>query len=391
MNCEEAKIQENTEKFAMREKETARRKTIAVFFGGNSPEYEVSLQSAYAVINAIDRKKCNLILIGIERHTGKWFLYRGAAGQIRDDCWEQSEECIPVFASFDKTVHGLCYLRRGMMRTLSLDAALPILHGKNGEDGTLQGVLELMGVPVIGCGLLSSVVCMDKELAHRIAAMSGIKVPRSVCFEKEAFEVSSRYMRQEDGFAPQEYGGVLPAEIKKAAAELGYPLFVKPVRSGSSYGITKISEERELFQAVRKAFLYDSKIILEEAIEGFEVGCALLGTNQPVIGEVDEIELSEGFFDYKEKYTLKTSKIHVPARISAEKAEEIKNTALMLYRALGCTHFARVDMFLTPAGEIYFNEINTIPGFTSHSRYPNMLKAAGMSFEEVVDTLLGME
>ena len=183
----------------------------------------------------------------------------------------------------------------------------------------------------------------------------------------------------------------MPAEIKKAAAELGYPLFVKPVRAGSSYGITKVSEEQELFRAVRKAFLYDSRIILEETVEGFEVGCALLGTERPVIGEVDEIELSEGFFDYKEKYTLKTSKIHVPARISAEKAEEIKSTALAVYRALGCTYFARVDMFLTPTGEIYFNEVNTIPGFTSHSRYPNMLKAAGMSFEKVVETLLGMK
>ena len=391
MNCEEAKNQENMVKFAMREKKTTGRRTIAVFFGGDSPEYEVSLQSAYAVINAIDREKYNLILIGIERHTGKWLLYRGAIGQIRDDCWEQSAECIPVFASFDKTVHGLCYLRRGTMRTLSLDAALPILHGKNGEDGTLQGVLELMGVPVIGCGLLSSAVCMDKELAHRIAAMSGIKVPRSVCFGKEAFAISSRYILQKDGFTPQEHDGSLPAEIREAAVELGYPLFVKPVRAGSSYGITKVSEEQELFRAVRKAFLYDSRIILEEMVEGFEVGCALLGTDRPMIGEVDEIELSEGFFDYKEKYTLKTSKIHVPARISVEKAEEIKSTALAVYRALGCTYFARVDMFLTPAGEIYFNEVNTIPGFTPHSRYPNMLKAAGLSFEEVVDTLLGME
>lgn len=388
MNYEKVKNQESGTETAMRERKTIGRKTIAVFFGGNSPEYKVSLQSASAVIDAIDRKKYNVMLIGIERHTGRWFLYRGDVGQIRNDCWEQSAECIPVFASFDKTVHGLCYLRRGTLRTISLDAALPILHGKNGEDGTLQGVLELMGVPVIGCGLLSSAVCMDKELAHRIAAMSGIKVPKSVCFGKETFVSFPEYTFQKNEIELQGHSGSLPGEIKKTAAELGYPLFVKPVRSGSSYGITKVSEEQELFRAVRKAFLYDSRIILEETIEGFEVGCALLGTDRPVIGEVDEIELSEGFFDYKEKYTLKTSKIHVPARISAEKAEEIKNTALAVYRALGCTHFARVDMFLTPAGEIYFNEVNTIPGFTSHSRYPNMLKAAGLSFEEVVDTLL---
>lgn len=343
-------------------------KSIAIFFGGDSSEYGVSLQSAYAVINAIDRKKYNLILIGIDRCTGRWLLYRGSSEQIKEDCWQSELTCIPVFANFDKTVHGVSYFRHGKQQNLPFNAALPILHGKNGEDGTLQGVLELMGVPIIGCGLLSSAVCMDKELAHRIVEMNGIKAARSV------------RVGQDD---PE-------AEMRKAALELGYPLFVKPVRSGSSFGITKVSQEQDLLPAIRDAFRYDSRVILEEMIEGFEVGCAVLGTDQPVIGEVDEIELSKGFFDYTEKYTLKTSKIHVPARITVEKAEEIKNTALTIYNALGCTHFARVDMFLTPTGEIYFNEVNTIPGFTSHSRYPNMLKAAGLSFEEIVDALLEM-
>ena len=136
------------------------------------------------------------------------------------------------------------------------------------------------------------------------------------------------------------------------------------------------------------AFCHDSAIILEKAVEGFEVGCAVLGTRELITGEVDEIQLSQGFFDYTEKYTLRTSSIHVPARITERKASEIKDTALRIYRLLGCSGFARVDMFLTPSGEIYFNEVNTIPGFTAHSRYPNMLKAAGMSFEEVVDRLI---
>ncbi len=136
------------------------------------------------------------------------------------------------------------------------------------------------------------------------------------------------------------------------------------------------------------AFAYDSHIILEEMIQGFEVGCAVLGTEELFVGEVDEIELSEGFFDYTEKYTLKSSKIHVPARITPQKAREVQETAKILYRGLGCSYFARVDMFLTPEGEIYFNEINTIPGFTSHSRYPNMMKAAGISFEELLNRLL---
>lgn len=423
------------------------RKTIAVFFGGCSAEYRVSLQSAGAVIRSADRNRYHLILIGINRSSGTWLWYRGDAGSIEDDRWEQEAECVPVFASFDRRVHGLCYLEQGEMRTISLDAALPVLHGKNGEDGTLQGTLELMGVPVIGCGLLSSAVCMDKELAHRIAAMSGINVPKSVVIRKDDFtavtgddsaaaaggalKISEGFAVTEDGsaaaaggrlrisesfaaagddstaaaggrrkiaggFAPA--GGapkisgseLLPAEIKRTAAELGYPLFVKPVRSGSSLGITKVSGEAELPCALAAAFMYDSRVILEEMIDGSEVGCAVLGTERPVTGEVDEIELSEGFFDYTEKYTLKTSKIHVPARITPEKAEEVRRTALTIYRTLGCRHFARVDMFLTPGGEIFFNEVNTIPGFTSHSRYPNMLKAAGFTFEEIVNSLLAM-
>ncbi len=345
---------------------TNERKTVAVFFGGCSAEYRVSLQSAGAVIRSIDRDRYNPILIGVNRRSGTWFWYRGDAENIENGSWERKAKCVPVFASFDKDVHGLCYLDRGTVRTISLDAALPVLHGKNGEDGTLQGALELMGVPVIGCGLLSSAVCMDKELAHRIAAMSGIRTPKSVGVQRE--DSADR--------------------LKREAAGLGYPLFVKPVRSGSSFGITKVLRETELLPAVENAFLYDSRVILEEMIRGFEVGCAVLGTREPVTGKVDEIELSEGFFDYTEKYTLKTSKIHVPARIAPEKAEEIKAAALTIYRALGCSHFARVDMFLTPEGEIYFNEVNTIPGFTSHSRYPNMLKAAGFTFEEIVNALL---
>ena len=162
------------------------------------------------------------------------------------------------------------------------------------------------------------------------------------------------------------------------------------MRAGSSFGITKVSGREELHAAVEHAFAYDSEVILEEMIEGFEVGCAILGTNKLIVGEVDEIELSEGFFDYTEKYTLKSSQIHVPARISEEKAREIKDAALRIYRGLGCSYFARVDMFLTPEGEIYFNEVNTIPGFTAHSRYPNMMKAAGISFEEILSRLLEM-
>lgn len=345
------------------------KKVIAVFFGGCSTEYEVSLQSAYSVIKNMDADKYRQVLIGIDRNSGKWFWYHGNTEWIEQNCWMEKGTLVPVFPVFDRNIHGICYLYEGNLKTISLDAALPILHGKNGEDGTIQGTLELMGVPVIGCGVLSSALCMDKELAHRIVEMNGIKVAKSVSVKK--------------GYSKQ--------DVRKKAQEIGFPLFVKPVRSGSSFGITKVLYEKDLFSAIDNAFLHDSTVMLEEMVEGFEVGCAVLGTNHLLIGEVDEIELSDGFFDYTEKYTLKTSSIHVPARISSEKSEEIKKTALTIYKLLHCSHFARVDMFLTPTGEIYFNEVNTIPGFTSHSRYPNMLGAIGLSFKEVIARLLEME
>ncbi len=377
-------------------------RTIAVFFGGCSTEYEVSLQSACSVIQNINLENYHLVLVGIDRDTGKWFWYRGSVDAISRDCWQTKEDCTPVFPSVDRTVHGICYLEGAELKNISLDGALPILHGKNGEDGTLQGMLELIGVPVIGCGMLSSALCMDKELAHQIVRMGGIRAAKSAVigyfgeFPQERAEEAEGKEQESlfaDGLWQSDGAGDFrksagKEEICEKARKIGYPLFVKPVRSGSSFGITKVQCEEQLIPAILEAFRHDSTVILEEMIEGFEVGCAILGTDELVIGEVDEIELSDGFFDYTEKYTLKTSSIHVPARITPKKAKEIQETALRIYRMLRCTGFARVDMFLTPEGEIYFNEVNTIPGFTSHSRYPNMLKEAGMAFGEVVDRLL---
>lgn len=350
-------------------------KKIAVLFGGCSSEYEVSLESAYAVISHMDTEKYEPVLIGITRE-GNWYLYEGEWTRIQIDTWYSEETCQPVVVLPDKKLHGLMVYEKDKPDYISLDAALPILHGKNGEDGTLQGVLELAGIPIIGCNTLSSAIGMDKETAHHLAAVCGVKVPKSVLLTEEDWqELQSQNTEQSRNL--ESYG-----------KELGYPLFVKPLRAGSSFGITRVETSKQLLPAIEHAFAYDKDVVIEENIEGFEVGCAVLGTNQLTIGEVDEIELSEGFFDYTEKYTLKTSKIYVPARISKEKAEEIKKTAETIYRALGCGCFARVDMFLTPEGEIYFNEVNTIPGFTSHSRYPNMMKAAGISFEELVNRLI---
>ena len=344
-------------------------KKIAVLFGGCSSEYEVSLQSAYSVITNIDRTKYTPVLIGINRK-GNWFLFEGKEDTILNDTWHQQKECYEAVISMDKRLHGIIVWkngREGKAEEIAISAALPMLHGKNGEDGTVQGALELAGIPVIGCNTVSSAVCMDKDMAHRLAKEAGVSVPKSILFSKDNQE-----------------------KTEKLIGEIGYPVFVKPLRAGSSFGITKVDKKEDLKEAMELAFSHDELVVVEEMIEGFEVGCAVLGKEELIVGEVDEIQLSQGFFDYTEKYTLKSSKIFVPARISKEKAEEIKNTGKKIYKALGCSFFARVDMFLTPRGEIYFNEVNTIPGFTEHSRYPGMMKAAGLSLKEVVNRLIEM-
>ena len=340
-------------------------KTVAVLFGGCSPEYSVSLQSASAVIQQIDQTRYDLVLIGISKK-GEWFLFEGDPQIIEDDSWCNKKYCVPVYVSQNRTERCVVIFRNEKLEKKHIDVALPIMHGKNGEDGTVQGVFELAGIPIIGCGVLASALCMDKDRAHKMVSTVGASVPKSFTINK-SMDVK--------GFMNK-------------ANEMGYPLFVKPIRAGSSFGITKISDCNEFIVACERAFTYDENIIIEEFIEGFEVGCAVLGNEKLIVGEIDEIELSKGFFDFDEKYSLKTSSIHVPARISDETAKRIKETAKLIYKCLDCKDFARVDMFLTSNEEIVFNEVNTIPGFTSHSRYPNMMKAAGITFKQIVERLL---
>ena len=342
-----------------------KRLNIAILFGGCSPEYSVSLQSAYSVIKHIDTDKFIPILVGISTK-GDWYRFDGDIEKIVKDTWCNFSDCTPAALSPDRTTHALLVFYPDKVVKLPIDAAFPVLHGKNGEDGTVQGLFELSGIPLVGCGTLASALCMDKDRAHKLARAAGVPVPDSFVLKKN----------MDAGIA------------LKQAESLGYPLFVKPVRAGSSYGITRVIDREVLPAAVNLAFEYDDEVIIEECITGFEVGCAVMGNDVLTVGEVDEIELADGFFNFTEKYTLKTSAIHVPARISKEKAEEIKQTARTIYQALGCRGFARVDMFLNAQGKVVFNEVNTIPGFTSHSRYPSMLKAVGISFDQVISRVI---
>lgn len=334
---------------------------IMVIFGGCSSEYSVSLESASSVIEGMDKSRFTPVTVGITRD-GKWYHYSGETFRIANGTWHESGSCRPAALSANRGERCLLVQGEKGAEKIAVDAVFPVLHGRNGEDGTVQGLCELADIPLVGCGVLSSALCMDKDRAHRLAQDAGVHVPRSIVLRR-GYDADS---------------------ARAHAREIGYPLFVKPVNAGSSYGVSKVSLPQELLPAIDAAFEYDGSVIVEEAIPGFEVGCAVMGNDELVTGEVDEIELSGGFFNFTEKYNLITSKIHVPARIPAGKAAELKETAKTIYRALDCRGFARVDMFLTPDGKIVFNEVNTIPGFTSHSRFPSMMKAAGVPFTEVI-------
>ncbi len=348
--------------------ERMEKKRIAVLFGGCSPEYGVSLESAHSVMTHMDRRKYEVFPVGITK-TGGWYAYEGDWGRILQDEWFSRERCKRAALLPDRNEDGrgrfLVFRENGTEET-AIDAVFPVLHGRNGEDGTVQGLCELAGVPVAGCTMIASALGMDKDRAHRLAASAGVSVPESVVVRKQEF---------------MEGKSVMPPD---------FPVFVKPVRAGSSFGITKVTSQEGICAALEKAFSYDDEAIVEQAVPGFEVGCAVMGNERLITGAVDEIELKDGFFDYAEKYGLVTSKIHVPARISGQKAREIQKTAKKIYRALGCRGFARVDMFLTPEGKVVFNEVNTIPGFTAHSRFPGMMRAAGWPLEAVVDQAIGL-
>ena len=339
------------------------KKTVALLFGGCSPEYEVSLCSAAAVLRGLDPARYDVIPVGITRR-GEWFRCACSADDIEAGHWTE-RPLIRASLSPDRSVHGLLEWDEAGVRPVRVDVVFPMLHGANGEDGTVQGLCELAGIPYVGCGVLGSAACMDKEVAHTLAAAAGVRVPRSVTL----------------------YKGEEGSPLERAAGLL-YPLFVKPANAGSSYGITRVERADELTAAVELAFAFDAKAVVEEEIPGFEVGCAVIGNRELFIGEVDEVALGERWLDYEEKYGTRTAEIRLPARISPESRDKIRGTAAVLYQALGCRGFARVDMFLTPAGDVVFNEINTIPGFTAHSRYPKMLEAAGMPFSAIAERLI---
>jgi D-alanine---(R)-lactate ligase len=334
---------------------------VGIIFGGCSEEHPVSVKSAQEVANCLDLERYEPFWIGITT-TGAWQLCDGPGKN-----WE-SRSRGPVVLSPDRSVHGLLILDHERYDMVRLDVVLPVLHGKFGEDGAIQGLLELSGIPYVGCDIQSSALCMDKSLAYIVASSAGIATPNH---------------------------WVLGAHARANADTLPYPVFVKPARSGSSFGVSKVSAKEELPNAVEAARQFDSKVLIEEAVVGSEVGCAILGERFGLVaGEVDRVSLSHGFFRIHQENDPESGSENatfiVPADISAEARMHVQDTAKAIYRALGCKGLARVDMFLTDDGTVMLNEVNTLPGMTSYSRYPRMMAAAGLPFAEVIDRLMSL-
>ncbi|MEU8545063.1 D-alanine--(R)-lactate ligase [Streptomyces sp. NPDC048717] len=334
---------------------------IGIIFGGCSEEHPVSVKSAREVAKNLDSEKYEPYWIGITQ-SGVWNLCE-SPGEDGENSGTR-----PVALSPDRSVHGLLVLEQGRFEVIRLDLVLPVLHGTLGEDGAIQGLLELSGIPYAGCDIQSSAICMDKALTYAIVKSAGIATPNF---------------------------RVVAADEKVDAGRLPYPVFVKPARSGSSFGVSKVVGEEDLPSALEAARQYDSKVLIEEAVSGSEIGCAILGDpSAPIAGEVDRVDLSHGFFRIHQEDSPETgsenSTFIVPADISEESRRLVQESAKAIYRALGCQGLARVDMFLKDDGQVVLNEVNTLPGMTSYSRYPRMMAAAGMPLSGVIDRLVSV-
>ncbi len=331
---------------------------VLVIFGGCSEEHDVAVKSAIEVYNHINTKEFQVTYIGITK-SGHWV-------KVDNPTQPLTEDGVMAILSPDPSKKGIFLFEDTEYTFQPIDVIFPVMHGKMGEDGQLQGIMKMSGIPYVGCDIEASVIGMDKSLAHMVADRAGVKVP---------------------WFMAKENAAEINADI------LPYPVFVKPARSGSSFGISKVTSRDQYEAAVEEALKYDSKIIVEEAIEGIEVGCAVLGNGRRLLtGEVDMIQVNKGFFRiHQEENPNRESEnavIKVPAPLNKETVERIKEEAKKVYCAMGCKGLARVDLFLTNRGMVVLNEVNTLPGLTSYSRYPAMMKEAGIEFGEMIERLI---
>jgi len=340
---------------------------VGILYGGRSAEHEVSLQSAKNVLAAMDKEKYRPVLIGIDK-SGNWILNDSPNFLLNADDprlikLNASGEAISLIPQSE----GKLSRRSGGQTAAQVDVVFPVLHGPFGEDGTIQGLLKLANIPFVGAGVLGSAVGMDKEVMKRLLRDAGLPIGPFIT------------VRSEDP---------LP-DFKTVSAELGLPVFIKPANLGSSVGISKVDNVAEYHSAVRQAFDYDRKILIEAYIDGREIECSVLGNADPMASVPGEVISSHDFYSYEAKYIDENgAELKIPADLSTEEVERIQQLAVATFKTLSCEGMARVDFFLASSHEIIINEINTIPGFTAISMYPRLWEASGISYSELIDRLI---
>ena len=340
--------------------------SLLVLFGGESNEHEVSLRSASAVIKNADKEKYDIIKIGITKD-GEWNLYNGPVEKIATGEWITDTKKLVHVAILPKGNVSSIICLDGTMKQIRPDVIFPALHGQNCEDGKLQGVLDLLHIPYVGCKCFSSALCMDKSATKLYLKNTDIPMAKWVDVEKTD--------------ARNEL-------IKRLESELSYPMFVKPSNSGSSVGVSKVKCKEKLSEALDVAFSVDEKVLVEEYIDGKEVEVAVLDGQRTVVSGTGEIEPCSQFYDYDTKYNTDVANYYMPARISTGTEEKIREYASKIFHTLNCKGLSRVDFFVTKDEKIIFNEINTLPGFTSISMYPKLMEKAGISFSALIDELI---
>lgn len=341
--------------------------SLCVIFGGASSEHEVSLMSAASVLRNIDYDKYDVHKLVISKDGG-WYYYEGDADGISALGGDEISRLDKAIVSPDTGDRGIIRFTDDGIVRYTVDAAFPILHGKNGEDGTIQGLFGLAGIPYVGSGVIGSAVCMDKCTAKTLFEHAGI--PQAAWVELRSGE----------------------DKISEIEEKLGYPCFVKPANAGSSVGITKAHNREELKRGIEVAFNEDSKILVEEMMTGTEVESSVIGNSDPTCAPVvGEIAPAAEFYDYDAKYNDENSILTIPAKIEPSVIEKLRNYAVAAYKVCECRGLSRVDFFVDKeSGEVYLNEINTLPGFTSISMYPKLWEASGLSYKDLINKLIDL-
>ena len=337
---------------------------VAVLFGGMSTEHEVSCVSAYSVIRNFDTEKFDILPIGLAKN-GDWLPYSGPIENIKDGSWEA------IARERIQTAPEGCDMAPGLKVMRECQVVFPILHGLNCEDGTIQGLLELLKIPYVGCNVLAAAVGMDKAYTKIVADSIGIPQCKHVVVHRDILLENNE------------------AYTEEIAEKLGFPCFVKPANSGSSVGVFKVKSKDELVPILLEAQKYDRKTIVEEYVNGREIECAVLGNRKPKAATPGEIKPSKEFYDYEDKYKSGTSETIIPAALPQTVLNKIKEYAIAIFQALDCSGLSRVDFFYEDAtGRIIFNEINTLPGFTEISMYSKLWAAEGIDFTSLITRLV---